>query len=151
MRPKLSTCAIDPTITGTNDDPVVDAIAPQDIQTDGNPLSAIIPVTFTDPDLSDVHTAQVTGVVATGPTNGMYDAAFIALMHPSAVVEPSGPSSGSLHFDFTADSATFDYLAGSDVLTLSYTLAIDDGHGGVTPQTAVVAIHGNSGFFVGGS
>ena len=51
------------TITGTNDAPVIAAIAQQDLdeQTDTSTLTATIPVTFSDVDLTDVgHTAEVT-------------------------------------------------------------------------------------------
>ena len=139
------------TVTGTNDAPVVDTVAPQDLDVPAYPgtLTASIPVTFNDVDVTDVHTAQVTHVVASGATGSFTetdDADLIALLQSSTLIEPSGSSPGSLHFDINADSTYFDYLGGSDVLTLSYTLEIDDHHGGVTPQTAVVAIHG---FFVG--
>ena len=140
------------TITGTNDAPVVAAITQQDIQTDGNPLAASIPVTFTDVDLTDLHTAQVTHVEATGVT-GIFsttdDAALLALMQASTVLEPSSSTPGSFQLEFNASPSVFDYLDDSDILTLSFTLEIDDLHGGVTPQTVIVAIQGNNGFFGG--
>ena len=38
----------------------------------------------------------------------------------------------------------FDDLATDEVVTLTYTVAIDDGDGGVTPQTFVVTVNGTN-------
>ncbi|QWG25567.1 VCBS domain-containing protein [Bradyrhizobium sediminis] len=135
------------TIHGSNDAVAINSIAPQNLteQTDTNPLSAAIPVTFTDVDLQDGHTAQITHVSASGVTGGfaaLDDAALIALMTTGAVVEPTGSSPGSLSLNFAADSPVFDYLEDTEVVTLAYTLEIDDLHGGVTTQTSYVHITG---------
>ena len=92
---------IEVTITGTNDAPVIAAIAQKNLteQTDTAPLTATIPVTFTDVDLTDVgHTAKITEAVATGTTTGLAldQAALIALVTPGAVTKNSGSSSGSV-------------------------------------------------------
>ena len=142
------------TITGTNDAPAVYAIAQQDIDVPTSPgtLTASIPVTFTDVDLTDLHAARITHVEATGVTGSFSttdDTALIALVQASSVLEPSSSTPGSFQLEFNANSSVFDYLGDSDILTLTYTMEIDDLHGGVTPQTAVVAIQGNNGFFVG--
>ncbi|MDP1865833.1 MAG: VCBS domain-containing protein, partial [Bradyrhizobium sp.] len=46
--------------------------------------------------------------------------------------------------DFAAASTAFDYLADGEVLTLTYTVEIDDHDGGTTPQTFVVTITGTN-------
>ena len=130
---------IEVTITGTNDAPVIAAIAQKNLteQADTSALTATIPVTFTDVDLTDVgHAANITGAVATGTTTGLAldQAALIALVTPGAVTKASGSSSGSVDLSFSAASTAFDYLAKDEVLTLTYTVAIDDGDGGVTSQ-----------------
>ena len=135
------------TVTGTDDAPVIAGIAQQNLteQTDTKPLTATIPVTFTDVDLTDVgHTATVTQAVATGTTAGLAldPAALIALVTPGAVTKASGSSSGSVDLSFSAASTAFDYLAKGEVLTLTYTVAINDGDGGVTPKTFVVTVTG---------
>jgi VCBS repeat-containing protein len=137
------------TVTGTDDAPVIANIAQQNLseQTDTAPLTATIPVTFTDVDLTDVgHTAGITGVVTTGTTTGLAldQAALIALVTPGAVTKNSGSSSGSVALSFSAASTAFDYLAKGEVLTLTYTVAIDDGDGGVTPRTFVVTVTGTN-------
>ncbi|WP_199805619.1 VCBS domain-containing protein, partial [Bradyrhizobium lablabi] len=124
-------------------------IAQQDLteQTDNSPLTATIPVTFTDVDLTDTgHTADITGVVASGTTSGLAldNAALIDLVTPGTVAKEAGSSSGSVNLSFSAASTAFDYLAAGEQLTLTYTVAIDDGHGGVTPQTFVVTVTGTN-------
>jgi VCBS repeat-containing protein len=136
-------------ITGTDDAPVIADIAQKDLteQTDTAVLTATIPVTFADVDLTDVgHAAHITGVVATGTTTGLGldQAALIALVTPGAVTKNSGSSSGSVALSFSAASTVFDYLAKGEVLTLTYTVAIDDGDGGVTPRTFVVTVTGTN-------
>ena len=80
-------------------------------------------------------TAQrITHAVATGATKGLAlnEAALIALMTPGAVTKAAGSTAGSVDLSFSAASTAFDYLAKGEVLTLKYTVAIDDGDGGVT-------------------
>ncbi|MEW6767721.1 MAG: VCBS domain-containing protein [Pseudomonadota bacterium] len=115
--------------------------------TDTSSLTTIIPVTFTDVDLDDVnYTASVTGVFAKGATSGLTldNAALKSLITPEAVLKASGSSSGSVNFDFDASPGTFDYLAAGQKLTLTYTVAIDDHAGGVTPQTFAITITGTN-------
>lgn len=136
------------TVNGSNDAPLIADITQQNLveQTDTAPLTATIPVTFTDLDLSDVgHTAAVTHVVASGATTGLAfdEAALIALVIPGTVAKASGSSTGSVELDFSAASTTFDYLAAGQKLTLTYTVAIGDGDG-VTPQTFVVTVTGTN-------
>lgn len=135
------------TVTGTDDAPVIANIGQQYLteQTDAKPLTASIPVTFTDVDLTDVgHSATVTHAVATGTTTGLAldETALIALVTPGAVTKNSGSSAGSVDLSFSAASTVFDYLAKDEVLTLTYTVSIDDGDGGVTPKTFVVTVTG---------
>ena len=137
------------TVTGSNDAPQIAAIAQQNLteQTDTAPLTAIIPVTFTDVDLSDVgHVAKVTHAVASGVTDGLAlnEAALIALVTAGTVTKAPGSSAGAVELDFSAASSAFDYLATGQKLTLTYTVAIDDGDGGVTPQTFVVTVTGTN-------
>lgn len=138
-------------ITGTNDAPAINAITQQDLaeQTDTNPLTSVTPVTFADADRSDAgHTAQIIHASASGATVGLLldEAALMTLMTPQFLVEPTGSSPGSLSLHFAADSTAFDYLNDTEVVTLAYTLEINDHHGGVTTQTSLVAITGVSDF-----
>ena len=135
------------TVKGSNDAPDIADIAQQGLaeQTDTAPLTTTISVTFTDLDLSDVgHAATVTGAVATGTTTGLAlnQTALMALVTPGTVTKAAGSSAGSVNLSFSAASTAFDYLAKGEILTLTYTVAIDDGDGGVTPKTFVVTVTG---------
>ena len=127
------------TITGTNDAPVVGAIGQTDLneQTDTSLLTANIPVTFSDVDLNDVgHTATVTGVVVTGAgASGLTlsESDLVALVTPGLVAKAAGSANGAVDLAFSADSTVFDYLAAGETVTLTYTIAINDGDGGIDP------------------
>ncbi len=137
------------TINGTNDAPVVAAIAQSDLteQTDISALTTTIAVTFIDVDLTDVgHSAAVTEAEATGITEGLAldEAGLIALVTPGTVTKAAGSDSGSVTLGLSAASTVFDYLSDSEEVTLTYTVEIDDGDGGVTPQAFVVTITGTN-------
>jgi VCBS repeat-containing protein len=146
---KADIATVTVTVTGANDKPLIDAIAvtPLFEQTDIDPLTTKIGVTFIDADLTDTgHTAAITAVTKDGVTTGLAltDAQLMALVTPEKVVKASGSSSGSVNLDFSAASTAFDYLAKDEVVTLTYSVAIDDQHGGVTPKTFVVDITGTN-------
>ena len=137
------------TVNGSNDAPDIADIAQQGLveQTDAAPLTTTISVAFTDLDLTDVgHSATISGGVATGTITGLAldEAALIALVTPGAVSKAAGSSAGSVDLSFSAASTAFDYLATGEVLTLTYTVAIDDGDGDITPKTFVVSVTGTN-------
>jgi VCBS repeat-containing protein len=137
------------TLNGINQAPEVDPVAPTslDEQTDTDPLQTTVTVTFSDVDLNNVgHQAVVTGVVANGETGGLSlgNAALMALVTPGTVTKNAGESSGSAQFNFVAASTVFDYLAHGEVVTLTFTVEIDDQDGGVTSQTFDVVITGTN-------
>ena len=84
--------------------------------------------------------------VASGATNGLAlnEAALIALITPGEVTKAAGSTSGSVDLSFSAASTAFDYLAQGEVLTLKYTVAIDDGDGGVTSRDFVITVTGTN-------
>lgn len=70
------------------------------------------------------------------------DPVLMALMSTGGLIEPTESSPGSLDLNFfTANSTAFDYLENFEFVTLACTLEIDDQHGGVATQTAIVTIH----------
>ena len=145
--PASDTQTVTITITGTNDAPAVHAIDPTPLheQTDTSALNADIAVTFDDVDLTDVgHTATVTEVTPSGATTGLAldKAELIALITPGAATKASGSDTGGVTLAFSADPDAFDYLADGEVLTLTYTVQIDDLDGGQADQTFVVTITG---------
>src|SRR5262245_53939026 len=128
------------TINGINDAPTIGAIATQSLpelpNTTGSdtPDAITVHATFTDPDLSNTNfTTAVTAVAASGATAGLElgTAALQALLTPGTVHKDAGVATGIADFDFSAPDKTFDYLADGQKLALTYTMSIDDHHGGV--------------------
>ena len=144
-----ATTTVTITITGTNDAPVIAAIAQTDLteQTDASAIAARIAVSFSDVDLNDTgHTVAISGVTTEGQTQGLALSAeqLIGLISQGTVAKAAGSSAGSLELGFSAPSTAFDYLGSGEKLTLTYTLAVDDGDGGVTQRTFIVTITGTN-------
>ncbi len=152
----VGTQPITVTITGTNDAPVVAAgvsasITEQAGQTFSTAYdTAHLTIGFTDADLSNTgHTAQVTGVTASGVTNGLLtsnfgNAVLENLLKIDSVSKASGSDQGSVSATFQARDLAFDYLGVGEKLTLTYTIQVNDGAGGVTNQTVDVVITGTN-------
>jgi VCBS repeat-containing protein len=137
------------TIEGSNDAPTVGAIAETPLidQTGTSDLTATIAVTFTDLDLGDTgHGATITGVTLAGDTAGLglSNNDLKALVTAGIVTKLAGSSAGSVDLDFLAASTAFDYLANNESVTLTYTVEINDGDGGVTPKTFEITITGTN-------
>ncbi|MFP3544106.1 VCBS domain-containing protein [Rhizobium sp. SIMBA_035] len=144
------------TITGTNDAPVITAgvsagITEQAGQTGSLSLdTAHLAIGFTDADLNNTgHTAQVTGVTASGVTNGLLtsnlgNAVLETLLKIDSVSKSAGSNQGTVSATFKAPDLAFDYLGEGEKLTLTYTIRVNDGAGGVTNQTVDVIITGTN-------
>ncbi|GEC56605.1 VCBS repeat-containing protein [Bradyrhizobium japonicum] len=138
------------TITGSNDAPIVTsapqaAIIPEQPDTTGSstPDSASGTVTFTDVDLSDTHTMTITGVAESGATTGLPDESTILnWLSLGTLTDATGGSTGSSTWTFSAADQNFDYLALGETLTLTYTIQIDDQHGGVVNEPVTITING---------
>ena len=51
---------------------------------------------------------------------------------------------GSDAWTFSAQDKSFDYLAAGETLTLTYTVQVDDGHGGVVTQPVTITVTGTN-------
>ena len=51
---------------------------------------------------------------------------------------------GSQAWTFSAADKSFDYLAAGETLTLTYTIQVDDHHGGVVSQPVTITITGSN-------
>ncbi|HVI87006.1 MAG TPA: VCBS domain-containing protein, partial [Dongiaceae bacterium] len=116
------------TIHGTNDAPVITSAAQGgDVsEGDGQPVSSMSAsgkVTYTDVDTSDSHTLSVS----------------IAAAHGTATVDPDG----TWHYT-VSDSGAVDALGVNDSLPDSFTVQVDDGHGGIVTQVVNITIHGTN-------
>ena len=128
------------TITGTNDAPVVTSgtqagsvseLADGDPQENAFTHEATGSIAFDDIDLSDSHT------VAVSDGGAGYLGTFATTLGDS-----TGLGSGSLGWTFQVADAALDGLAGGEVLTQTYDVTIDDGHGGSATETVTVTITG---------
>lgn len=136
------------TLAGVNDGPVI-TLAATDASsaalTEANAdFAATGTLTVTDADISDTVSATITGVTVDGPVASNVDmAALLAMLTltPATLAADNGDAS-NLTWSFAAPAAAFDYLDGGETLTLTYTVAVADGHGGVAEQTVSVAIAG---------
>ena len=150
-RAKLSVDVATVTVTvgGVNDAPAIDPIAQTDVTEteDTSAITAGIDVTFTDVDLTDVgHTAEVTSTGVAGTTAGLSLtlADLTRLVTAGAVSKVSGSANGSLALAFSAASTGFDYLREGETVTLSYSVSIDDGDGGIGTQAFDVVVTGTN-------
>ena len=140
------------TVTGTNDTAVI-ASAPQiatiseiadtsgssaSDETDGT-------ITFTDVDWTDTHAVTITKVVATGIQTGLtgYNTQF-GWLSLGTLADSTGGVTGSQKWMFSAPDHYFDYLADGEAVTLTYTVRVDDHHGGITSQNIAVTVTGSN-------
>src|SRR5207302_1290022 len=115
-------------ITGTNDAPVITSAAQSGgvSEGDGQPaasMSATGQVTFSDVDTSDTHALTVS----------------IAAAHGTAGVD----ADGTWHYTVT-DAGAVDALAAGEHLADSFTVQVDDHHGGLATQVVAIDITGTN-------
>lgn len=65
-------------------------------------------------------------------------------LHIDGVTKAAGSSSGQINYTFSAPDAQFDYLAKNQTVTLTYTVRLNDGDGGITTQTLAVTVTGTN-------
>src|SRR6185369_7063133 len=115
-------------IVGTNDAPVITSPAQSGNVSEGDDLPASAKtatgnVTFSDVDTSDTHTLSVS----------------IAAAHGTASVDPDG----KWHYT-VSDTGAVDALAAGEHLADSFTVKVDDGHGGTATQVVSIDITGTN-------
>jgi VCBS repeat-containing protein len=140
------------TITGTNDAPNIqlvttDAATASLTETNAG-LSAGGTLTVTDADQSDTISSSVSGVVASGTTAGigLTDAQLLAMLGvaPTSGLAANSGDTHNLSWSFNSGTQAFDYLNAGQSLTLTYTVASQDGHGGSDTQTVAITINGTN-------
>ena len=64
---------------------------------------------------------------------------------PLTVVQsPGNTNDGSASWSYSAADNAFDFLADGEILTLTYTATVDDGHGGVVTKPITVTVTGSN-------
>lgn len=139
------------TITGTNDLPVVTSdaqaadVAERAAKSGSDlPDTASGTITFTDADVTDTHVLKVIGDVATSGNDGGLPSDMTVLkswLSLGALTE-SGNGAGSQAWSFAASDKALDYLGAGQHVTLTYTIEIADGHGGVQNVPVTITVNG---------
>ncbi len=139
----------DVVVIGTNDEPSIDTtsdgFAELSNQTGYGALHvAAGTISFTDVDLTDRPVASAAfssfslnahGVDVTSQLTAQQLAAIAAVDEPLTVLQtPGNTNDGSASWSYSAPDHAFDFLADGEILTLTYTATVDDGHGGVVDQ-----------------
>jgi VCBS repeat-containing protein len=143
---------IDITVTGSNDAVAITsqpqtATIWEQAETHGSqtPDTASGAITFSDVDLTDTHTVGITGVTATGTTTGLASGTIpLSWLTLGPLSDSTDGVQGSQSWSFSAPDSYFDYLADGETVTLTYTVKVDDHHGGFTSQDVAVTIHGSN-------
>ena len=126
------------TVTGTNDAPVIGtANLTAGLTEMGTPvgnLTASNTIAFGDVDLTDVHTASVT---PTGTTLGTLTA--------TKTTDTTGSGTGGVvTWNYSVAAAALEYLAAGQTKIETFTVSVDDAHGGVAQRTVSVTITGTN-------
>jgi len=152
------------TVTGTNDVPVItsgvqggtiEETADELFFDDADPADVAGTITFTDVDLSDQPTAAVTSrdvttaKLANGSTltpdqiTALLDA--FSLDAANGVQNSSfGDGAGEVAWTYDATNAAIDFLGKTDQLVLTFTVTVDDGHGGTAAQDVTITVTGTN-------
>ncbi len=124
------------TVTGSNDAPTISAaVTAGAVTEDSLPTSATGTITFDDLDLSDAHT---TSVAANGAN------ALGGLLTASVTDAATGAGDGTVTWNYSVANAALQYLAAGQTATESFTVTIDDGHGGMVSQGLTVTVTGTN-------
>jgi VCBS repeat-containing protein len=125
------------TVTGTNDAPTVtSAVASADITEDlhaPGPETATGVIAFADADLSDAHTAAAV-------FDPLGDAAPLGALTPVVTTDADGH--GEVAWTYSADESAVQHLAQGQSVVETFTVTVDDGHGGEVSQDVSVTLHG---------
>ena len=127
-------------VTGTNDTPEI-AVAGSDsaaatLTESYKTLSTAGTLTVTDVDLSDTVTATVKGVTLGGTKGGLTSADVLGMLSVTSGSIAANPTdTHNLAWSFNSNPQTFNFLDAGELLTLTYTVQVNDGHGGIANQT----------------
>ena len=91
-------------------------------------------ITFTDADVGDTH---VVSAVALG-------VGYVGTFTPTLVADSQNNATGQVQWTFSVADSAIDFLAAGQTLTQSYTVSINDQHGGIVTQTVTVTITGTN-------
>ena len=154
----MSINGADVSVVGTNDLPTIATTSNAftelpDTTGSTDPDTVAGTISFTDVDLTDrpVASAYFTSftyqnashINVTSSLTVEQLAAIAAVEAPLTVVQAAGnTNSGSASWTYSVPDSAFDFLAEGEILTLTYTATVDDGHGGVVTKPITVTVTG---------
>ena len=156
----ISINGADVTVIGTNDVPTIattdDAFAELSNPDQPNPTGSPTPdtasgtITFTDVDLTDrpVVSAAYTSYTYIDASQNPLSLTAQQLADVAVALgvtqAPGNTNNGSANWTYNVADGKFDFLAVGEILTLTYTATIDDGHGGVITKPFTITITGTN-------
>ena len=105
-------------------------------------------MTFNDVDLSDIETSSISGSQVTATLANGYaltaaqQAALVNAFSIGSASHSSVTGDGSISWTYSIGDGALDFLGANDVVTLTYTVQVDDGNGGTATQDVTVTVHG---------
>jgi VCBS repeat-containing protein len=122
----------EPTPPAANNAPFITAgLASGNTTEDASPPAASGIIEFADVDSGDVHVVSVT------PGGPDYVGTFTASLSNAA-------GGGTVTWQYSSDPADLQFLAEGQQLVQTYTVVIDDGHGGTVSQVVTITITGTN-------
>ena len=155
----------DVVVVGTNDVPTIEttsaAFAELSNDNQPNPTGSSVlrtvsgTISFTDADLTDRPVASAAFTSFTYQNAALIDvtssltatqlAAIAAVDVPLTVVQTAGnTNNGSAGWSYSVADSVFDFLADGEILTLTYTATVNDGHGGIVTKPLTVTVTGSN-------
>jgi len=142
----ISTATVHITVVGQNDAPVVvavgsrfDGAATEDDGADGSgKLNTTGTIAFSDVDLSDHHT--VSAVFKSSDYTGEQLGGLVA----SVLTDSAGTGTGQLGWQYGVSNAAVQFLGAGQQVHETYTVTVDDGHGGKVSQDITITLTGTN-------
>jgi VCBS repeat-containing protein len=120
------------TLTGSNDAPTITAGTTSGVLEEDTVEPAAGTVDFADLDLSDSHGLSVTPAAP----------GYVGTLNAAVDNDSTGDGTGRVGWTFDVSLAAVQHLGAGDSLTQTYTIAVDDGHGGTAAQDVSITING---------
>jgi VCBS repeat-containing protein len=138
------------TITGDNTAPDI-TVETGDSSSEGltetdSTLTSSGTLSVLDINTTDTVTAQVSSVVASGTTTGLFsnNSALLNMLSINANVINNTSETGTISWSFDSGSEAFDYLAEGETLTLVYTITATDSQNATDTQQVTITITGTN-------
>lgn len=138
------------TVEGSNDAPVAVAnVVSATLDEAETAITATGAFGVVDPDLSDAVEVSNVSVVRSGdfshaPANAALLDMFTVVPDVGTTAVAPGDTAGTVNWSFDSGADQFDYLAVGQRLTLTYTVVLDDGNGGLVSQDIVIHVDGTN-------